>query len=1229
MPTYSKVKPESIECQTYKCETYDCQKIISESDDEDLNHIELRLWGINKESQPVLLRIQDFPAFCMIKLPKLKNEYGEPVKWNKDSLSKLYQAICEKIEWSNNKSFEHNDDAIEYNFPDEDSFSLAMRRNFYYFDENRHPFARICFPNYRDMKNCVSRCKEVFIDRKKVELKFYEVDTVNTITKMFCAQNLTPCQRFTCEGEKISLKDKRRISVNGIKEYIIDYQTMKKSDSDWIAKPKVCSFDIEAFSPALRAFPNENRMSDIIFSISLVFNTYKEKDTKRKYCIAIGKYLKKELDKDVIVISVETEKQLLNEFVRILCAEDPSVMIGYNIFRFDYKYIYARFEKNGLNPDELVMGRLKNKPIGKLDGQDWSSSAYGKMNIQWIEMFGRISVDVYVYIMRDFKLVTYKLDDVAYEFLNRKKEDLKPYDMFCIFDKLLKLKKKIKNISIDKLEESYDFWDEDHEFTEISKNSIGIKKRCAAEDIIREAPKNLRKDLENAFSGNSKIIKYNVQDSDLVIDLFEKLNIWTSILETGAIVGLDPMDTFTRGQQVRCKNMIYAVTLKEGFVMTTRERVSMFSEGGKVEKPLKGFHKLVLVFDFASLYPSIIRSKNICFSTLVAPDMVGKLPRDEVNTFKIKQQRPVDWKPKSNDSAFDYADLYDKDKGEEVEDEERLNEDEDSGNESTTPLKKKKELKKKKGKKVKKEVKKIDEEHTFEFVKKKGNGTKNREGILGMIERELGDARKAAKKIMESYEEKSKNLDNCYKEILKRINGEKTYNIGSIPGLEKEDKILKDEGFNEEVNIEELSSRVSDYYIFVNIYDTKQKAIKVSMNSLYGFLGVSQGEFGLIEGSMSITYVGRTEITRVGNYLKEKYGAIIVYGDTDSVMVIIPSIGEDKQKAWEMMEEIGRDVNGYDEYIDKKGIKHPKHEGLFEKPMSLEAEKAIAIVNFEKKMYAYYEIDKKTGDYIKEKGKDIPKLKVKGLLSARRERSPWMIKFYTRCLRNALNGGTLQDMNRICIEEIIKIIELKFDITEELAIVKTIGEAYKLESNPIQKLKNLMDKLEKPLQVSERIKCIVVNDYNDTLNHKKLDDVKVGDKLRPIELFVESWQASGLEYGQSIEESKNWDEGVYDCPPNVLPPETIDVFYYINNGLDPMDKMFNCVFGKELAKYEDEGYDYKPDGPNSKRMGKVKATEPYKVMVQMLKAYSKDNDNTYDFSGAIEEIRQLEDFYDD
>jgi DNA polymerase delta subunit 1 len=72
------------------------------------------------------------------------------------------------------------------------------------------------------------------------------------------------------------------------------------------------------------------------------------------------------------------------------------------------------------------------------------------------------------------------------------------------------------------------------------------------------------------------------------------------------------------------------------------------------------------------------------------------------------------------------------------------------------------------------------------------------------------------------------------------------------------------------------------------VFNAKQQAYKVSMNSVYGFCGVNTqgGLLPCLEVASSVTAIGRGMILRTKEYVEMHYpNAVVIYGDTDSVMI--------------------------------------------------------------------------------------------------------------------------------------------------------------------------------------------------------------------------------------------------------------------------------------------------------------------------------------------------------
>ena len=73
--------------------------------------------------------------------------------------------------------------------------------------------------------------------------------------------------------------------------------------------------------------------------------------------------------------------------------------------------------------------------------------------------------------------------------------------------------------------------------------------------------------------------------------------------------------------------------------------------------------------------------------------------------------------------------------------------------------------------------------------------------------------------------------------------------------------------------------------LLYSILNGRQLAIKVSMNSLYGFCGAAHGFLGCKPIAESITAKGRELILFAKDHVETKYNAVVVYGDSDSIYV--------------------------------------------------------------------------------------------------------------------------------------------------------------------------------------------------------------------------------------------------------------------------------------------------------------------------------------------------------
>lgn len=232
-----------------------------------------------------------------------------------------------------------------------------------------------------------------------------------------------------------------------------------------------------------------------------------------------------------------------------------------------------------------------------------------------------------------------------------------------------------------------------------------------------------------------------------------------------------------------------------------------------------------------------------------------------------------------------------------------------------------------------------------------------------------------------------------------------------------------------------------------SVLDGRQLALKISANSVYGFTGAQVGKLPCLEISGSVTAYGRTMIEFTKSEVEKKYtksngykeDAVVIYGDTDSVMV---KFGV---KTLEESMELGREAA---DYVSSK----------FVKPIKLE---------FEKVYYPYLLINKKryAGLYFTKPDK-YDKMDCKGIETVRRDNCPLVSNMMSTCLQKLLidrnpDGAVnyakqiISDLlcNRIDISQLVITKELtKNDYAAKQAHVELANKMRKRDAGTAPKL---------------------------------------------------------------------------------------------------------------------------------------------------------------------------------
>jgi DNA polymerase elongation subunit (family B) len=1137
--------------------------------------LNIHMWCLDRESKPVLIRILDYPATLQIELPRFVN--GRPFDWDQNTATEVVGWLCRQLK-------EHAPDTFHFHMAEK----LYMYRN-----HRKSPMVLLTFKT----TNAMWKCNELLKTPQKLggfgtmKLEVHELGI--QLLRKFCTDtNLGFAQWFRVDGVEIKPDNEERISIEGtedrpISEYIVDWKSFEplpsSMTSSWVTKPLGMAVDIETYTPNHKSMPDKLVADNYINVMAVIFQKRGDRSTRERYVITIGNT---DPIEDTTVINVENEEQLLDTFFNLWEEYMPDYITGHNIYSYDFPYILTRLNGYGRElPKEIsripCIRPDKTKARWKSDG-----AGYNNMDIPKVE--GCISFDTLPIIKRDYKLPKYGLEAVGQHFLGQGKHDIKFKVAFKAWEDLMSAQEQIQKKTKCK------FGDEDDHLDQISKK------------------------LKNQYLKAKEIMttyaKYCRQDSELVLELLEKLNVWVGMIELSNIVGVTIMELFTRGQQIRCVSQVYDKAHRMGYVLDKRIVPEVYYEGGFVGKPEVGVHSEVICLDFSSLYPSIMEAYNFCYTTLVPQELVDEVPDEDCNVIEFEQEEPADFKPGNFQENAGY-----------------VNEGPIEGFEDTSP-----EAKEITGKTVKRKYK-------YKWYKKE-------KGVLPTIVHDLVAARKQVKNEIARLE----GVVSTNKQLISAVKADKQLQeleataIATIEKLEvakeKADKkqigkiktdlstqnllleSIRKHKEKEKVQILKVLNRENeDLELALVVLDKRQLAIKVSANSMYGFLGVQKGGvLPLIEGAMCTTAMGRRLIKEVNDYVTEKHNATVVYNDTDSSMFKIPGVTRKTVNKWGYR--IAEEISGTPEIKLPDGTVIPGKKGLFPPPLKVEFEKSMLCLLLSGKCYCAYFIGD-DGELIL--GKDgKPKMMVRGIILARRDSCKWAQKCYKTLLEEILGEMRVTVGFNTIVDACVRILRGQVNVEDELTVIKGLGGNYANDSYFMKKFADTLLEVGYPVKEGDRLEFVYVINENekeiaeakargwkpDAKDKKYYEDLcKSHTKMRMIDMWLESQTFKG----KNLELIPEEDRPVY-------PPEDIDAFHYIEHFLkNPCDKVFELGLVGSLDNEWKEYFKqivYKP--VYATRCHAVSVVTPVKMIALMIKDLRCGNKSFEEIADDVEGLKE-------
>jgi DNA polymerase elongation subunit (family B) len=238
------------------------------------------------------------------------------------------------------------------------------------------------------------------------------------------------------------------------------------------------------------------------------------------------------------------------------------------------EYLYNRSVVSGAGSKAHHWGRLKGLS-NELVTKRLASNALGDNTLKMVPMIGRYVFDMFQDVKREHKLESYSLNNVSKVFLKDEKIDMPVKEMFKRF---------------------------------------------------------------RSGEGLEEVAEYCLKDTELPHRIAEKLCLIQNLVEMAKATWVPLSYLSERGQQIKVFSQVCRKARELGFMVPTlyvkQDGTEEKYQGATVLDAQTGaYYGPITALDFASLYPSIMRAHNLCYSTLVMDQRYANVPGVEYEQY--------------------------------------------------------------------------------------------------------------------------------------------------------------------------------------------------------------------------------------------------------------------------------------------------------------------------------------------------------------------------------------------------------------------------------------------------------------------------------------------------------------------------------------------------------------------------------------------------------------------
>jgi DNA polymerase delta subunit 1 len=256
---------------------------------------------------------------------------------------------------------------------------------------------------------------------------------------------------------------------------------------------------------------------------------------------------------DVTVVLVRDQRELIKTYVDYVAYRNPEVLMGFNHLAYDYAFLVDRYFRGPRVKSSYA--KIKYCPIKPIK-ETWSSSAYKNNDFWMLDSPGVVDVDIMQFATREGYYKGHSLNEIATAELGEQKIDMDHIRM--------------------------------HEMFTNNKD----------DDIL-------------------SIAEYCLKDCTLPLDIFDKKKILIGLLERARVQRVSPNEIYSKGSGQHVMGQLHYECSLNGYIMDEDKTPKLRYKGASVIDPKPGIYKDCATVDFSSLYPSIMISDNICYTTYV------------------------------------------------------------------------------------------------------------------------------------------------------------------------------------------------------------------------------------------------------------------------------------------------------------------------------------------------------------------------------------------------------------------------------------------------------------------------------------------------------------------------------------------------------------------------------------------------------------------------------------